>query len=158
MFWTPGRRRTQLCWGSLSWDKVGKWFNCQSKHKLVSWKSASMGFGALAGLCGLDFAFDIGSLAFVLWVASLPWEGRYRQTAARPRWKEMSFRQQIPWPAVRHWDAEASAGTSRRFPFWAGYRGGGLSIYPMLSVYPNVSGKLKWIGLSLDVCQPCWLR
>lgn len=30
-----------------------------------------MGFGMLAELHGLGFAFDIGALAFVLWVASL---------------------------------------------------------------------------------------
>jgi len=50
--------------------KVGKHFNCQSKRQLVSWKSTSTGFGAPAGLCGLDFAFDIGSLVLDLWVAS----------------------------------------------------------------------------------------
>lgn len=49
-----------------------------------------------AGLCGLDFAFDIGLLAFVLWVASLAREGSSSRTAARPRQREMSLRQQIP--------------------------------------------------------------
>lgn len=50
-----------------------------------------MGFGVLAELHGLGFAFDIGSLAFVLWVALLAWEGRRRQTVRKLRWRRCTL-------------------------------------------------------------------
>lgn len=151
---------------------MGKWFNCQSKHELVVWQSASMSCIVLGELHGLGLL-----LTLVPWLLSFGWHclhGKKEANCEEAKMEKMLFRQQVPLlgvgaaqrvPVLRA-ETQSQRGDVSEVPLLSCCRAGGMSssLCSVLlwvaarneSEHPGVWCVLAEVSSWAPCIQQCW--